>query len=194
MLDHALQLFKDTSVASIAPTTTYCVKKIATSISFDKADLIVEYGPGDGALTKYLLENMRADAKLIIIETNDHFVSVLRDEFEDPRLTIVHDSAENILDIRKQLGFHKADYIISGIPYSLIPQNVKEEMIKDSSRILKDGGKFIIYQALTAITARRSLKDTVQKHFDTTAHRSYLFNLPPLYVFEALKRKEPLFI
>jgi phosphatidylethanolamine/phosphatidyl-N-methylethanolamine N-methyltransferase len=194
MFSHALQLLKDTSVASIAPTAPNCVKQMLRSVDFSSAKLIIEYGPGDGAITKYLLKKMRKDARLIIIETNDQFVSILKSRFNDPRLSIVHDTAENIIEIRKKLKFKKADYIISGIPFSLIKPSAREEIIKDSAEVLKDKGKMIIYQALMAISARRPLKNHFRKYFETTKNKTYLLNLPPLYVFEATCRKEPLFI
>ena len=78
MLNHALQLFKDTAVASIAPTSTRCVRAILKSVDFTTAKLIIEFGPGDGAFTAPILTKLGPDAKLVVIETNEEFVAILR--------------------------------------------------------------------------------------------------------------------
>lgn len=188
MFSHARQLFKDSSVASIAPTAPFNARQIVSSIDFAKARILIEYGPGDGALTRYLLEKMHPDARLVIIETNDHFVAALQSRFSDPRLTIVHDSAENAGDICRHLGISSADYIVSGIPYSLISDSARDDIMRESARLLAKDGKLIIYQALTAISARRAIKNTVRKYFLTGRNRTYFLNLPPLYVFEAERK------
>lgn len=189
MLAHAKHFLKDASVASIAPTSSRCVKQIAAAINFKKAKLIVEYGPGDGALTKYIVEHMRPDAKLVLIETNKHFVSVLLERFKDPRVTVVLESAEKIIETQKDLGFHKVDYVVSGIPFSMIAPEIKDQIIRKTSLILKKKGKFIVYQSLTAIKGRMTLKRTLNKYFETTDHKSLLLNLPPLYVLECVVKQ-----
>ena len=39
-----------------------------------KADVIVELGPGNGAITKYITENLSPTARLICFEINDNFI------------------------------------------------------------------------------------------------------------------------
>ena len=57
----------DKNVASVARTSKKTVERICRAINFDKDIVLVEYGPGSGAFTKYLLSRMSLDSKLIAI-------------------------------------------------------------------------------------------------------------------------------
>lgn len=184
MFNHARQLLKDSSVASIAPTTPASVRQIGQLINFAKAQVIVEYGPGDGAVTSHLLRNMKPDSRLVAIETNKNFVSVLHKRFTDDRISIVNDSAENVTAIMQKLDLPEADYIISGIPFSFIDPDTKDQIIGATASALHTSGSFIVYQALTAFGARKSLKKAMNRHFITADRKPLLLNLPPLYVIE----------
>ncbi|MBI3336835.1 hypothetical protein HYZ98_04720, partial [Candidatus Peregrinibacteria bacterium] len=90
---------KDPGVASIAPTSRFGIRKICKLIDFEKAMVIVEYGPGTGVISKPILERMRPDAKLILIETNPELVQMLKETMQDPRVIVVQGSAENVRNI-----------------------------------------------------------------------------------------------
>jgi len=187
MMAHAAQLLRDTSVASIAPTSSYCAKKISSLIAFESAKVIIEFGPGDGALTDILLKKMRSDAKLLLIETNPHFIDILKERYDDPRVVIVHDSAEKVSSICQKLDIMKADYVVSGIPFSFLSMQKKKQIIRSTASILKNDGSFIIYQALTAPLGGVNLKKALSICFDIVHKEMLLWNLPPLYVWEAKK-------
>ncbi|MDD4466984.1 MAG: rRNA adenine N-6-methyltransferase family protein, partial [Candidatus Pacebacteria bacterium] len=93
---------RDKNVASVFPTTKKTVSKICSSIDFEKNIIIVEYGPGTGIFTEYLLSKMNKDSKLIFIEKNKNLSFFLKNKFKDKRLRIFNDSAENIKDILKK--------------------------------------------------------------------------------------------
>ncbi|MEX0823167.1 MAG: rRNA adenine N-6-methyltransferase family protein, partial [Balneolaceae bacterium] len=70
---------KDRDVASITPTSKRCVKKVCNHIDFTKDFTLVEYGPGDGVFSRFLLEKMSPGSRLILIEANENFVKHLKE-------------------------------------------------------------------------------------------------------------------
>ncbi len=54
-------------------------------VDWQKAKVVVEYGPGVGTITQEVLKRMRPDATLIAIELNPNFFRVLEAEIHDPR-------------------------------------------------------------------------------------------------------------
>ncbi len=60
-------MFRDKQVASFTPTSIFGIKKVCDKIDFNKRNVIVEYGPGTGVFTRYLLDNLTPDSKLILI-------------------------------------------------------------------------------------------------------------------------------
>jgi phospholipid N-methyltransferase len=96
---------------------------------------------------------MRPDARLIAIETNPDFVQLLRKQLQDPRLTVVQGSAESVDTVLRQAGANGADYIISGIPFSMIPGERRESILRKTCQSLTPGGAFLVYQFSTRVLA-----------------------------------------
>jgi phospholipid N-methyltransferase len=182
---YMLNFLKDKNVASITPTSSVGVKKVCSKIDFGHDNIIVEYGPGTGVFSKYLLEKMGHDSRLILIELNRNFESILTKKFKDPRVEIVHDSAENVLDTLRACKESEADYIISGIPFSFLDHDLKHRILYNTHRALKKGGKFLVYQ--TCFQTNNHLKVHLKKYFPRVNSKYELANIPPLRTYEAIK-------
>jgi 16S rRNA (adenine1518-N6/adenine1519-N6)-dimethyltransferase len=75
-------------------------------------DLVVEIGPGLGALTAFALQ---AGARVVAIEKDARLANFLRDRFANTRLEIVHDDAMNF-DLRP-LFTSQTVKLIGNLPY-----------------------------------------------------------------------------
>jgi len=176
---------RDKDVASITPTSPYGVKRVCSKINFDRTHLIVEYGPGTGVFTNYLLKNMKTDSRLIAIERNKNFGSILKKTIHDPRVIIVNDTAENVLDTLRASKESQADYIISGIPFFWLPDDLKNKILYNTHRALKKGGKFLVYQ--TCFQTDNHLKVHLERFFPIVRTKFEIRNIPPLRIYEAVK-------
>ncbi len=176
--EYFIHFLKDKNVASVTPTSSFGIRRVCRKIDFSKRNVIVEYGPGTGAFTRYLLKNMSPDSKLILIETNRHFVSILK-TIADPRLYVFNDSAENIKSILKECGEQSADYILSGIPFSLLSEEVKTQILRNTRDVLSEEGTFLVYQCLNHISKY------LKQYFNYVNFEIELRNLPPLFIFVA---------
>jgi len=181
-LTYLKNFIKDKNVASITPTSPFGVRKVCEKIDFKKRNVIVEFGPGSGVFSKYLLRKMTRDSKLILIELNKNFVTILQNKVRDQRVNIINDNAENVLNIIDSADEPGADYIISGIPFSFIPFNAKNSILNNTYTALKNGGKFLVYQH------SNHLKDYLKRHFDMVRIEYEIRNIPPLCIYEAIKR------
>ncbi len=182
-------LITDIHVASVTPTSRFGVERVCEKISFPESKLILEYGPGTGNFTSLLLKNMDEHSKLIAIERNSDFCRILQKSIRDPRLALFHDSAENVLDVLKSCngaGELKADYIISGIPFSLFSRKRKMTILKNTHAALKKGGKFLAYQAFFQFSD--ILKTPLEEIFGEVQAQYYMLSLPPLLILEAVKK------
>lgn len=178
-------MIRDKNVASITPTSSFGIEKVCSKIDFTKRIVIVEYGPGTGVFTKFLLDHLTADSKLILIERNEDFISILNQSFVDPRLTVYHDSAEHVAKLLKLSGEAKADYVISGIPFSFLPHQLRDTVVERSYACLREGGKFLAYQTFYQLD--RFLKVYLNRYFSRVYTGYCLRNAPPLRIFEAVK-------
>ena len=138
-------------LGSLVPSSRFLIRQLLGPIDWASARVIVEYGPGVGVITDEILKRMRPDAVLVAIEMNPEFVAFLRASLPDPRLQVVQDSAESVQEILKNLGHPKANYIISGIPFSTIERRVRERILRRTSAALAPGGAFLVYQFSTRV-------------------------------------------
>jgi phospholipid N-methyltransferase len=164
-------------LGSIVPSSRFLIKQLLEPISWSRARVIVEYGPGVGGITAEVLRRMRKDAALIAIETNPDFVNYLRGSISDSRLRVVQASAESVDDILRRFGHTRADYIISGIPFSTIPAPLRERILRKTRDVLAPGGAFLVYQFST-----RVLED-LKRIFGYVGRRFEPLNVLPAHLF-----------
>jgi phospholipid N-methyltransferase len=164
-------------LGSIVPSSRFLIKQLLQPISWARARVIVEYGPGVGGITAELLRHMGSDATLIAIEMNPDFVKYLRDSFTDARLQVVEASAESVDEILRRFGYLRADYIISGIPFSTIPAAARERILRKTCAVLEPGGAFLVYQF-----SSRVFQD-LKRIFGYVVRRFEPLNVLPAHLF-----------
>ncbi len=131
------------STGSVAPSSRFLCRAIASKIDPEKARIVVELGPGDGVVTRFILDRLGPEAKLLIFEINEVFVEKIKSNFDDPRLVVIHDSAENMSRHFQALQIHEVDFIVSGIPFVMLPESLARRITLECRHWLRPGGKFI---------------------------------------------------
>ncbi len=163
-------------VGAVAPSSKHLVKKMIDPIDFSKVKCIVEFGPGTGNITYELLNKMPQDAILIVFEINKEFCEQLK-TINDPRIRIISDSAENLEMYLIKNNIAKVDYIVSSLPFTLIPNFIVRKILKIAGQVLKPKGAFIQYQySLNAYVKMRKTFKNVDLNFTP-------INLPPAFIF-----------
>lgn len=171
------EVFKATgTIGALSPSSSFLAKKMTAPIQFDGANCIVEFGPGTGVFTHKLLEKMHPEALLLAFEINPVFIEEL-ENIQDKRLVIIKDSAEKITEYLQQYQQNNADYIVSSLPFAMIPNEVVETILKNSDTVLAPNGKFIQFQY--SLNAKKRL----ERYFSKVAIHFTLFNLPPAFVY-----------
>jgi len=138
-------------IGSIIPSSRFLVDRILQQVNWTRTRVVVEYGPGIGNITQEILKRLRKDATLVAIEMNESFVRLLREENRDFRLKVVHGSAADVRTILQMLGLTGADYIISGIPFTMLPEDMRVRVMRESRAALSPGGALLIYQFTRAV-------------------------------------------
>ncbi|HEX4000030.1 MAG TPA: methyltransferase domain-containing protein [Pirellulales bacterium] len=116
---------------------------------------ILEVGPGTGAVTARLVEVLRPDDDLTLVELNDEFVQHLQTRFaSEPgfravagRTQIIHSRLEELA------GERRYDRIISGLPLNNFAAAEVEQILGVFGRLLKAGGilSFFEYIAIRRV-------------------------------------------
>ncbi|HYH00771.1 MAG TPA: methyltransferase domain-containing protein [Terriglobales bacterium] len=164
-------------LGSVLPSSRYLTDHVLSQVDWKGVRTFVEYGPGVGTFTSEVLRRLSPDARLVAIEASREFALYLRQAFKDPRLTVVHGSAVEVSAILERLDLPAADCIISGIPYSTMPLDVREAVLRRSRDVLRPGGSFIVYQFTGAVVPHlRQVFGEVRQEFE-------LLNILPARIF-----------
>src|SRR5260370_8343022 len=123
-------------LGSLIPSSRFLVDRLLNKIDWARASTVVEYGPGVGTITSRILARMCPQSRLVAFEMNEDFVGYLLRNFPDPRLHVVHGSAETVQKELDRLKLAGADYIISGIPYTTMPASLREPIMPESPAAL----------------------------------------------------------
>jgi phosphatidylethanolamine/phosphatidyl-N-methylethanolamine N-methyltransferase len=164
-------------VGSIIPSSDRTVKKMLAPVDWDNTKLFVEYGPGIGTFCQPVLDRMRPDATLLVIDLNPDFIDYLRKTIRDSRFIAVHGSAADVNETIAQFGFKNADYILSGLPFSTLPNNLGPVIAEETAKALRPGGAFLVYQF------RARARDFMEPHFRRIDNGFEIWNVLPCHLF-----------
>lgn len=184
-LNYVKCFMRDRNVASITPTSPFGVKRVCRKMDFPRTELVVEYGPGTGVFSEYLMQHLPATAHLVLIERNPNMFKCLKNRFTDQRVHIFNDSAENVGTLVNGQMNRKPDYVISGIPFSYMPDKVRKDIIQKTHQVLGDNGKFLAYQ--TFYQKDDHLLIHLEQFFRKVNSEFELLNIPPMRIYEAVK-------
>ena len=162
-----------TTTGAVTFSSKALVKKMLSYTDLVHADLIVELGGGDGSITQGIVDRLSPTAELLVFEINTSFCAAMKKQFPQSNVKIINDSAEHISNY---LGDRKVDYVLSSLPFSFIPKEVTDQIMKQSRDSLKPKGKFI------QICYSYLLKKLFLKYFSKVDTKFTLKNLPPAFV------------
>lgn len=169
------------TLGTITPSSRFLCKKMLQKIDFSKADVIIELGPGSGAITKLILENLSPKARLICFEINDNFFNQLQG-LNHPQLIVLKVSAETIEEELKKLNLNKVCHIISSLPLTIISEPVSDKILEKSYKVLVKNGTFIQYQYSLSYfkKLKKVFKEAISLEFEP-------LNIPPAFIYRCKK-------
>lgn len=164
-------------VGSIIPSSDRTILKMLAPVKWDECKLFVEYGPGVGTFCQPVLDKLRPDAQLIVIDLNPDFIEYLQKTFRDSRFIAVHGSAADVDDIIAGFGHDNADYVLSGLPFSTLPGELGPKIAEETAKVIRPGGAFLVYQF------RARARDFMEPHFKRIDDGFELWNILPCHLF-----------
>jgi phospholipid N-methyltransferase len=119
---------------------------------------ILEVGPGTGAVTIQIIDDMRPQDRLVLVERNEQFVAHLKERLAEipaakslgDRISLVHAAVEDLPDDEP------FDVIVSGLPLNNFAVDSVQQIVSKLSRLLAPGGTLSFFEYV-AIRRAKSL-------------------------------------
>jgi phospholipid N-methyltransferase len=139
-----------------------------------RAELVVELGAGTGVQTGEILARLGPNARLVALEIDPDLAKLLDERYDDPRLQVVCDSAE---DLDAHLGGKRADVLVSALPYTSFEAGLRRRVLDLLPVALAPGGVLLVIQYSPLI-----LRD-LRRRFPSVHQRITPWNVPPAFLF-----------
>ena len=168
---------------SLLPSSSYLARMMVQQAGLEGADTVLEYGPGTGVFTHYILRELRPHSKFAAIEINPRFAAIFR--AEHPSVPLFEDSVENVHAICDSMQIAAVDCVISGLPWAFFPKSVQIMFLDQMMKVLKPGGTFVSFGYLhsLALPTGRHLAALLPTYFTTVSRSIVWVNLPPALIY-----------
>ncbi len=171
----------DKYVGAVAASSRFVVEGVMKHVP-NGAKTIVECGPGEGVVTRALLNLLPQDGTLLAVESNKEFVGLLQG-IHDPRLKVIEGRAQ---DIASNVRTHQpglVDFAVASIPFSFITPSERMQIAHDIHGVLRPQGVFVIFN-YSPLMYR-----TMKKIFGNTSIGFEIRNIFPCFILVARKEK-----
>jgi phospholipid N-methyltransferase len=195
------------TVAAVAPSSPRLAAAMLNGLDITSARTIVEYGPGTGAFTRAVLDQIGPDwfadaltsraggaaaptRRFIAIEYTKSLADMLA--AKHPEITVVHDSAAQVVEICRSRGIRpgQVDAIISGLGWPGFTDELRTRILEGTAAVLKPGGEFRTfgYHVGLLLPGAWHFRREVRRLFrEVHIGRVVWGNMPPAFVYRCVK-------
>lgn len=169
-------------VGAITPSSPELAVEMLEGIKPTRDRIVLELGVGTGAITKHLHDLIPGPDCYLGIEVDPGLVTSLNGQFPD--LSIVCGNALEAKEIHERSGLGKVGYVICCLPFVVMPNEVSEKILEETTLFMQEGCLFRTFQYAhgyympSAIKLREFMRDRYGR-----SQRSKLIvkNVPPAY-------------
>jgi phosphatidylethanolamine/phosphatidyl-N-methylethanolamine N-methyltransferase len=168
---------------AVAPSSVHLARAMVSGLTLEPGQIVVEFGPGTGALTAEIRRILPSQSSYLGIEIEPRFAELLRRRYPD--LRVVEGSAEEAPRFVAEAGHDRVKAIICGLPFASLPVGVQDGVVRALDVLIGPGAQFRTFQYIhayglpPAVRFRRRMRELFGPH---TREATVLRNLPPAYV------------
>ena len=177
------------TVGAIVPSSRYLAQAMLGPLPLETARVVVEVGPGTGAMTHALLNLIPPDATLLAFEIDSRFSRYLKTTISDPRLVVINACAETLQKEIARRGYQRVDAVVSSLALGFMSDGKRRAILDGLTSLLGEAGVFTQYQYVHRLQVKNRrirrfrLAPLLQAYFSTVQRRTVWRNLPPAFVF-----------
>ncbi|MCI0537073.1 MAG: hypothetical protein L0Z50_17800 [Verrucomicrobiales bacterium] len=180
------------SVGALSPSSKALARSMIEGFSLKTADTVVELGPGTGAFTAPIREQIGRRTTFLAMELDPYYVRSLKQRFPD--LIVHNDSAERMIEYLALHGKRRANYIVSGLPWANLPVEMQVRILDVVLKALSPDGIFTTFAYLHArwLPKAQQFRASLENRFAHVVTSPVIWgNLPPAFVYRCSQGVRP---
>lgn len=171
------------NVGSVVPSSRALAREMARAVPVSPNAVVVELGPGTGALTRQVIDVLADGERFLAIDIDPEFCERLRARW--PGVDCECGSAADLPQMLAARGWKAADHVLSGLPFASLPAAVSRAILAAIDRSLSGGGTFSTFQYVHAYATPPAVafrRQMAALFGPAISRRLVLKNFPPAYV------------
>lgn len=163
-------------LGAVAPSSPFLARAMAERIDPTAQGPVIEIGPGTGPVTEALIARGVAEDRLVLVEFNPDFCTLLRQRF--PKATIIQGDAYALDTTLDGVLSEPASAVVSSLPLTTRKPVERLALVDRAFKLMREGAPFVqfTYSMMSPVSVRKAgLVATVSDWI--------LRNLPPARVW-----------
>lgn len=180
----AAALRRPATMGAVAPSSPHLTRVLASVVPRSGRPVVVELGPGTGAVSAAIGERIPAAGRHLAVELDPDMVAHL--QRTHPNLEVVHGDARRLGELLAERGVDHADAVICGLPWALFDEATQSGILTGISDAIGQTGAFTTFAYLQgmALPAARKFRATLRRTFDEVVVSATVWrNMPPAFVY-----------
>ena len=176
------------SIGALCPTSHSLSKEVTLNIGLEKANSVVELGPGTGAITSHIIDALNPNTNFFAIELNKEFYRFFKKKY--PYITIYNEDASSLIQLLQKENLESTDAVISALPWTTLPHHIQKNLLNIIVDALKPGCYFTTIAYITGVITPSGIrfKNKLKRHFShVKLSRLKWKNIPPAFVYRCQK-------
>jgi phosphatidylethanolamine/phosphatidyl-N-methylethanolamine N-methyltransferase len=170
------------AVGAVAPSSLGLAELLASVVPRTGAPLVVELGPGTGAVSAVIDRRLPAAGRHLAVELDPDMAAYLR--HVRPSLEVVRGDARELGKLLAGRGVERVDAVVSGLPWALFDTPTQTAILGEVARLLGPNGAFTTFAYLHGLplhTARRFRRTLAHTFDEVVVSKTVWRNLPPAF-------------
>lgn len=171
-------------VGAVWPSSSRLSTKLARVAPGHGAPVVVELGPGTGAVTAEVVRRLAPDGRHLAVELDPAMARYLQGRH--PGVEVVNGDAAKLTELLAERDVTRVDAVISGLPWSLFDRTTQRAILHQVVEVTGGTGAFatFAYSHTLPMASARRFRATLQETFDEVVMtRTVWRNVPPAFCY-----------
>lgn len=178
-------------IGAVAPSSRYLAATMVGAAEIGPAQAVAELGAGTGPFTR-AIRAAAPKAPLLALEPDAALAGVLRSAMPD--VAVVEGLAQDLPRLLAEWGHPKVDRIVSGLPWTIWPDDVRYAILDAVMASLTPDGRMVTFTYLQSpyLPHGRKLRADLESRFvSVTRTPTQWLNIPPAFVWVCQGLRQP---
>lgn len=160
-------------IGAVCPSSKYVAYAVRKMLPAQQTGLVVEIGPGTGAITRELIKYSHKISQLLVVERSKQMAEKLLCSF--PHVPLTYGDAFDLPHLLPEN--QKIMAVVSSMPIVTLEQQSRIDLLKQFRSVIMQGGLYI-----NVSYSFFSNKEAENCGFDRVKHKYVFRNIPPAHI------------